>query len=95
MEDIEAAEPRDTAQALTALAKVSSGHLNSVTLFGGFECAWLGAVAQWLLGLAVTCEREDDPDSKYYGHYTKPANAAQVKIIFKSQNARAASTSLS
>lgn len=45
----EASDPEDIAKALRALAKTLTGHLDSVTLSGGPECAWLGAVAEWPL----------------------------------------------
>jgi hypothetical protein len=50
--------PNQLAEALHALAKVSTANLDSVALSGGPECAWLGALAEWLLGLAVCVEFE-------------------------------------
>ena len=90
---IQASNPKDTAAALVALAKISSGHLESVVLSGGPECAWLGAVAQWLLGLSITCETQNDAGPTYRGCYMEERAAAQVKIIYDS-NSRTAPTSL-
>ena len=55
----EASNPEDIAKTLMVLSKRSSGELQHATSAGGSECAWLGCVAEWLLGLSVLVEKED------------------------------------
>ena len=40
-------------KALVALADVSTGKLETVTIAGGLDCIWLAAVSEWLLSLDV------------------------------------------
>ena len=48
-----AGPPHRIAAALLDLAKVSKGALQQVVLSGSIDCAWLAAVAEWLLSLHV------------------------------------------
>lgn len=41
------------AKVLKGLFDVSNGHMEQITLAGGSDCAWIAAVAHWLLELAV------------------------------------------
>lgn len=83
----EASNPQDLARALTALASVISGQLYSITLTGGPECGWLGAVAQWLLGLSVSFESGKDRLPLYRDPSGRPYEEPQVRIILESEEA--------
>ena len=48
-----AGQPDRIAIALLDLAMISRGELQQVVLGGSIDCAWLGAVAEWLLSLRV------------------------------------------
>ena len=48
-----AGPPDRIAIALLDLAMISKGELQQVVLSGSIDCAWLGAVAEWLLSLRV------------------------------------------
>ena len=78
----EASNPEDLARALSILAKVSRGEIQSATFLGGAECAWLGGVADWLLGLTVLIENE-----RGYSLFSNlPGNGRaepQITIIFE------------
>ena len=41
------------AKAIKTLVDVSNGTLANVTIAGGLDCMWLGAISEWLLGLDV------------------------------------------
>ncbi|KAF2196081.1 putative ankyrin repeat-containing protein, partial [Delitschia confertaspora ATCC 74209] len=41
------------AKAVGALADVSNGKLENVTIAGGLDCLWLAAIAEWLLSLRI------------------------------------------
>lgn len=47
-------EPKSIAMALNSVAKVSKEEWTSVTIYGGREAKWIGAVAEWLFGLTIT-----------------------------------------
>ena len=57
--ELGATEPESLAKAILALAKVSTGDLESCTFSGGIDCAWLGAVANFLFGLSVSVKQAD------------------------------------
>ncbi|KAL4885422.1 hypothetical protein BJY04DRAFT_214221 [Aspergillus karnatakaensis] len=48
-----ATTPAALAKALTTLSAVSCGAIHSATFAGGPDCAWLAALAEWVLGLTV------------------------------------------
>ncbi|KAL9115232.1 MAG: hypothetical protein Q9227_001026 [Pyrenula ochraceoflavens] len=77
-----APDPEDLARALLALSKLSSGHLDSITLASSADCAWLGAIAEWLLGLSVILEQESPPNAFLLGTYAAPNKQSQVRIIY-------------
>ena len=81
-----ASNPRQIAEALSTLAKVSSEHLDSITLSGGVECAWLGAVSQWLLGLSISCETDGQSAPVYRGSYMKEDEVPRVKIVYDARS---------
>ena len=73
------------AKGIGALADVSNGMLENVTIAGGLDCIWLAAISEWLLALNVeirlgsgrTVYRSSTNDDRYF-----PA----VTIIFVSDN---------
>jgi len=88
----ETSDPHDLAKALHALGKVSSGQLDSIVLSGGPECGWLGAVAQWLLGLSVVVQLEDESKPTFYGIYAKANESPRVRIVYECGNSRDAAS---
>ncbi|KAF9768557.1 hypothetical protein IL306_014156 [Fusarium sp. DS 682] len=53
-------DAEDVAAALLAVARVSSGVLNSATLTGGRSCGWLAAIGFYFLGLDVEIRSSDN-----------------------------------
>lgn len=55
MEDgvLEASNAKDIANALHGLFKISRGDADQMVVTGGSECAFISAVAHWLLNLRV------------------------------------------
>ncbi|KAF2191922.1 hypothetical protein K469DRAFT_556467, partial [Zopfia rhizophila CBS 207.26] len=45
------------AKAVGAIADVSNGKLENVTIAGGLDCIWLAAISEWLLSLNVEIRR--------------------------------------
>ncbi|XTI89480.1 putative ankyrin repeat-containing protein [Cenococcum geophilum] len=57
-------EPTSTealARAVGALADVSNGKLENVTIAGGLDCVWLAAISEWLLSLDVEIRHSPGP----------------------------------
>ncbi|KAL9623424.1 MAG: hypothetical protein Q9160_002317 [Pyrenula sp. 1 TL-2023] len=78
--------PRALISALYAMANVSNGTIVSVTLAGGPDCAWLAALAEWLLCLRV--EIVDTQGHHLYRNFdTTVRELAQVKTIRDSSSA--------
>jgi hypothetical protein len=48
--------PKNIAKVLRGLFDVSQGVVEQINIAGGADCAWLAAVAHWLLGLRVVVE---------------------------------------
>ena len=44
---------KDLGVALLSLSKVSDGTYDSITIYGGIDCGWLAAVAEWLFCLKI------------------------------------------
>ncbi|KAH0537441.1 hypothetical protein FGG08_005749 [Glutinoglossum americanum] len=53
------APAKDIAKALATLADLSNASLHSSTFVGGVECAWLAAVAEYLLRLRIEIQDEE------------------------------------
>jgi ankyrin repeat protein len=73
------------AKAIGALADVSTGELDNVTVAGGLDCIWLAAISEWLLSLEIEiCH------SSGLTVYKSPSNNGyqrpKVTIIFVSDN---------
>ncbi|KFY43900.1 hypothetical protein V494_01776 [Pseudogymnoascus sp. VKM F-4513 (FW-928)] len=52
-------EPKDIAKVLNAIGRITKGDLVSITIHGGKEARWIGAVAEWLFGLTVTITNDE------------------------------------
>ena len=59
------AQASDIAKVLRALFDISNGRIDSITVSGGCECAWVGAVAEWLFDLNVQVEGVHDEMPEY------------------------------
>ena len=57
--DVEATDPNALAKAILTLGEISKGSLESCTLTGGIDCAWLGALAVFLFGFSLSVEQAD------------------------------------
>ena len=74
------AKSRDIAVVLKALFDISQGKIETITIAGATECAFIGGVAQWLFDLNVYIEGiSDTPHQNQTPHviiqYDSPANA--------------------
>ncbi|KFY80659.1 hypothetical protein V499_00487 [Pseudogymnoascus sp. VKM F-103] len=58
--DNKPADTTDIAKVLNAIAKVTKHELVSITIHGGKEARWIGALAEWLFDLTVTIINEQD-----------------------------------
>lgn len=56
--DDKLADPTDIAKVLNAIGKITKGELVSITIHGGKEARWIGALAEWLFDLTVTITNE-------------------------------------
>lgn len=54
--DEQCSEPKDIAKALSGLFDVSMGKKKSITVAGGSDCAFIAAVAHWVLNLDIYVE---------------------------------------
>lgn len=52
-------EPKDVAKALTGLFDISMGMKKSITVVGGYDCAFISAVAHWIFNLEVYVEDQN------------------------------------
>lgn len=72
-------DPKHLARAIEALADVSSGISAKHTFTGGSDCAWLAAVAEWILGLNVTIFSEHNTCT--YRTHPGPGTNRQIIIL--------------
>ncbi|KFY19031.1 hypothetical protein V493_08185 [Pseudogymnoascus sp. VKM F-4281 (FW-2241)] len=71
------ADPTDIAKVLNAIGKITKNELVSITIHGGKEARWIGAIAEWLFDLTVTITNEGGE----VVHTSCPSNQiAQVNI---------------
>lgn len=54
------ADPTDIATVLNAIGKITKHEWVSITIHGGKEARWIGALAEWLFGLTVTITDNQD-----------------------------------
>ena len=87
-----AGPPEPIAAALLDLAKVSRGQLRHVVLHGSIDCAWLGAVAEWLLSLRV--EVLDASGTCLYRSQHKPHEASYPQVTLIANSSRDTGSSL-
>ncbi|KAF2727762.1 hypothetical protein EJ04DRAFT_397883, partial [Polyplosphaeria fusca] len=73
------------AKAIEALADVSTGKLESVTIAGGVDCIWLAAISEWLLSLDVEI-RNSSGSTVYEGPRNDHNRNFTVTIIYISDN---------
>lgn len=57
--DDKLADPTDIAKVLNAIGKITKGELVSITIHGGKEARWIGALAEWLFDLTVTITNDE------------------------------------
>lgn len=75
------------AAVLKELFDVSTGNTAKVHISGGADCAWIAAVAHWLLGLTITVHNETGDVIYRSGHWkTKIAQGTQVSIHYNLAN---------
>lgn len=72
-----AADPKDVAQALEGLFKLSRGVIRQITIVGGEEAAFIAVVAEYLFGFTVYLE---DDDSKAFASSAATREEAQVLV---------------
>ncbi|KAF5602653.1 hypothetical protein FPCIR_1773 [Fusarium pseudocircinatum] len=68
--------PRDVAFVLKEIFEVSVGRLDRLFLSGGADCAWIAAVAHWLLDLRV--EVQDENGTIVYRPDGRPTESLRV-----------------
>ena len=72
------------AHALAELSKVSNGSVSGITFQGGYDCAWIAAVAEWLLCLKVKVLTKEG-DCLYWQDSNHTNGSAPVVVIFNTQ----------
>jgi ankyrin repeat protein len=76
------------AEAIQALADISTGKLENITVSGGVDCIWLAAISEWLLSLHVEICHSSGTTV-----YKSPSNAdcryRSVTVIFVSDSEKA------
>ena len=73
--------PEDIARAIYGLGEISNGKVSTITITGGFECAYVAAFAHWLLNLSISVE--DEGGRMIYQDL--PPEQAQVVIAYRRQ----------
>ena len=71
----------DIARAIYGLGEISNGKVSTITVTGGFECAYVAAFAHWLLNLSISVEDEDGRMI----YQDLPPEQAQVVITYRRQ----------
>ena len=78
---LKASNARDIATALDALFKITRNRVDTITLLGQNECAFIAAVAHWLFDLAIYVE-DDAGDVLFKSRADLHREGAQVLIIY-------------
>ena len=78
--------PKAIAEGLAALAKISIGSMESVTIHGGPDAGWLASIAGWLLDLRVVIMSEGESQPLYVN--VADHENAQVRIVYNSPTSR-------
>jgi hypothetical protein len=85
--------PENIAKVLKGLFDVSNGVIERLHISGGADCAWLAAVAHWLLGLRVTVEDQSGNIIYRPGNF-KPTTAQDSQVIIHYGTAKSETSSL-
>jgi len=72
--------PKNIAKVLKGLFDVSKGAVEKIYISGGADCAWLAAVAHWLLGLRVVIQ-DQSGDPVYRPGNLKSTTAQDSQVI--------------
>ncbi|KAL5001567.1 hypothetical protein BDV10DRAFT_8672 [Aspergillus recurvatus] len=75
-----ATSPHALGAALSTLADISCGTLERATFVGGADCAWIAAVAEWVLYLTVEVQ-DAETGQRLYRKVDNPKQPAQVTIL--------------
>ena len=75
----EISNPEDIARAIYGLGEISNGKVSTITVTGGFGCAYVAAFAHWLLNLSISVE--DEGGRMIYQDL--PPEQAQVVIAYR------------
>ena len=71
--------PGSIAEALSSLARISRGEMQTMTLYGGSDAGWLAALAEWLLDLKVMISNFDG--TLYYTN--GDAESIQFNVVMR------------
>ena len=78
--------PKDTATVLRALFDLSNGKVSQITIAGATECAFIGAMAQWVFDLRVAIESDGPTNGQIPQviiRYDSPARERSSESIVK------------
>jgi hypothetical protein len=75
--------PKSIADALAALARLSHGRMESISLTGGPDAGWLAAVAEWFLDFKIKIVDDQSQETLYMNHAND--QSTQVTIVYASQ----------
>lgn len=76
-----ATPPHALGKALSTIAAVASGELHSVTFVGGVDCAWIAAIAEWVLRLTVEVQDTKTGRCLYQKIHNLEHEVPQVLIL--------------
>lgn len=72
-------DPESVAAVLNALGRLSMGHLVTLTISGGCDCAWIAAVAYWFFDVAVEIRNSDE--QVVYPLQTRPDASRPTLVV--------------
>jgi hypothetical protein len=75
--------PKSIADALSALAALSNGRMESISLTGGPDAGWLAAIAEWFLDLKINIVDDQSGETLYRNHADD--RDTQVTVLYLSQ----------
>jgi len=86
-------KPKELAKVLKGLFDVSNGTITKIHIAGGADCAWLAAVALWLLELSVQVQ---DPTGEiiYRPGTTRTTDADDAQVILRYDTGPAETSSI-
>lgn len=74
-------EPRNLGKALSILGDVANGTLGNASFVDGADCAWIAAVAEWLLSLRIEIIDSETEQSLYRKFKGEDSQSAHVTIF--------------